>query len=147
MPAVEQPSNVPREAVYGEGKAIEEQIQGAPLAEEPEAQAIQPVEEPVAEAQVPEGEPAPSTRNLISVLPPDASAPSETYTQPLTPEDTLAKALLALPGVTGGARSLAAQMLGRFTGPGYVGDQLPAAPVATEYDEVGLLPPEEATNA
>jgi len=148
MPAEGQSSNVPREPIYGEQKQIDEQVESAPLPDQPEATAIQPTEVPETDAQVEPGQAVPPFgRNLISVLPPEASAPSETFTVPMKPEQTVALAILALPGIGSMARSLGAQIMGKYTGPGYVGEETPPAPVATEYDEVGLLPPEEVPNA
>jgi len=147
MPAIGQPSNVPREPVYGEQQEIDAQIEAAPLPEEPEAAAIRPVEVPETDVQeTEEGVPF-NPRNLISVLPPERSSPSETFMQPMDPIQMTALAVGALPNLCPAGRALVAQVMGRFEGPGYVGEELPAGPVATEYDEIGLLPPEEAPNA
>jgi hypothetical protein len=102
--------NVPAQPQYGEVKQIDAQVAGAalPQAEEP----------PVAAAPVaPEVNPSvyqPSPNNIVDVLPPANTAPSETGIKPLRPEQQLAYLILGTPGMGGLTRSFAAQIVGKY---------------------------------
>lgn len=118
----------PREPAYGEVAETEAAQQAAPLAGE-ETPPLP--EEPEKGAPLPASTAGPP-RNIISVLPPENTAPSETGILPLPPIKTTAKTLLAMPGIDPSVRALAFVVLGNFTGPGYAEGPLPTTPPETE---------------
>ena len=121
----------PREPAYGEVAETEAARQAAPLAGE-ETPPTPPTPESPQEAGPEPAQPTGPPRNIISVLPPESSAPSETGILPQTPIKTTAKTLLAMPGIDPSVRALAFIVLGNFTGPGYAEGPLPASPPETE---------------
>jgi len=104
--------NVPSQPQYGQVQEIEAQEQGAPLPTEtaPAPMAPGPPAAAAPNEQVYQVNP----NNIVDVLPPPSTAPEFAMRQPPTPEKELAYMILGTPGMGNLARSLAAQIVGKY---------------------------------
>jgi len=127
----------PREPAYGEVAETEELAAVDVEAEEmqPQTQPA-PAEEQIPEPNIEQGPP----RNIVGVLPPESTAPSQTGMPDLPPDMRTARAILAIPGIDPSVRGLAMAVLnqGRMPGPGYFQGEMPPEPPAGEYDTTEL---------
>jgi hypothetical protein len=107
--------NVPAQPQYGEVKQMEEQAAAAPM---PTQEAVPPPAEgqPIPPEAAPEtvAPQAPSPNNIVDVLPPLSTSPAVTGAPPIDPESQLAYLILGTPGMGRLARTLAAQIVGKF---------------------------------
>ena len=113
MAAIGQPTNTAREPVQGEAQIMEEQQAAAPIAARQQTPPPPPDERPIdnpAAAPLPPSEEPLNPGNLLRVLPPEPTAPPT----PLSAQEQLGYAILAMPGASPIARRLAAQLVGNL---------------------------------
>jgi hypothetical protein len=118
MPAVGQPSNVPREPVHGEVAVMEEQAAAAPIAGQESGQVVQEQQPPAQPAPMPaqvEGEQQPPAEQnpyegMQRVVPPEQGGAPLQY----GPSEQAFLAILNMPGASPITRDLAARGLRRF---------------------------------
>jgi hypothetical protein len=106
--------NVPSQVQYGEQQQIDAQRAGASMGQA-DLPSLDKGEPPAPVApDLSQSVYRPSPNNIVSVLPPANTAPSETGIKPLRPEEELAYMILGTPGMGSMAKSMAAQIVGKY---------------------------------